>query len=189
MGHAVPSEVDAQSARITSLATAAPAALLKEGLLPLQASRSAAYGRLNDALRAWLASPGSNYALVCANCTEDFKLASEGVLELRSVCAERALGEAEFAPLVALIDRLQALEERKMAAVVSVHAVKRSRKEGGDEAVLRALGDDGSRGGVEDRIIKYSQTLRKIDEDIAEVMEEVREIVFDAEEEEGEAGE
>lgn len=191
------SESEALAARLASLTYAPLWRILRDGLLPMQFSRSAAYGRLNAALRDFTADPASvDYPAVCSNCTEDLKLASEGVLALEGVCRRRGGGEkgAAFREVAETCERLQGLEEQKMVAVVSVHAIKRSRKVGGMDGVLETLGKEGgdvdvgyeeSRETLDAKVVRYSKRLAGLDEEIAEMVMAWREIVLEAEEDQG----
>jgi hypothetical protein len=193
-------EVGAQAARLAKLFYAPLHRILRDGLLPVQASRSAAYGRLNAALREFTAEPASiDYQAVCSNCTEDLKLASEGVLALQSVCARRAgrKGTDAFVEVAAACGRLQALEEQKMVAVVSIHAIKRSKKVGRTSGVFDALGRSGLEGvqrdgderpeTLDEKVVRFSKRLAGIDQDIAEIVMAWREVVLECEEDEDSA--
>jgi hypothetical protein len=167
--------------------TATAAGLLAAVLLPVQASRSAAYGRLNSALRA--CSEGGRedgmdgYALACANCTEDLKLASEAADALHSVLQLRGKdkGAREAASIVG---RVQSAEEGKMVALVSVHALKRSRGKD-NERVLGAIrvqeGETDRAYGesYEEKVVRFSKRLASVDELIADLVEEAREMIAD----------
>lgn len=193
------SESGAQAARLAGLAHAPLWRVLRDGLLPLQEARSSAYGRLNGALRAFTADPASvDYAAVCSNCTEDLKLASEGVLALQAACRTRGGGGggAGFGEVADACGALQMLEEQKMVAVVSVHAIKRSKKVGGMEGVLETLGREGGDGEpgdgerretFDEKVVRFSKRLADIDEEIAEIVLAWREAVLEAEEEDSDA--
>lgn len=194
------SESDSQAAQLAGLAYAPLWRVLRDGLLPLQAARSAAYGRLNGALRAFTADPASvDYPSVCSNCTEDLKLASEGVLALQGVCRRRTggAGGAEFGETATVCERLQLLEEQKMIAMVSVHAIKRSKKVGGMEGVLETLEREGGTGDgegegksletLDDKVVRFSKRLVGIDEEIDEIVMGWREVALEAEDDKEDA--
>jgi hypothetical protein len=170
--------------------TASAPALLSAVLLPVQSMRSAAYGRLNVALRH-RADGGredgmDGYSLACANCTEDLKLASEAADALRRVLELRGRnrGAREAKSIVA---RVQVAEESKMLALVSVHALKRSREKGGDR-VLEAIREQAGASDAdhdetyEAKIVRFSKNLAALDELIYEIIEEAREMIAEEEE-------
>lgn len=182
MNRPVLSEIEAQASRLEALAYAPSSRILRDGLLPLQSSRAGAYGRLNAALRAFLSGECApeDYPIVCANCAEDLKLAGEGVVYLERVCRRRS--GKEFDGIADACVRLQALEERKMVAIVSVHAIKRSRKVGGKDGLLDAF-DKVEDGVVKEtldvKIVRFSKQLAEIDAEIGEIVEDWRDAGLD----------
>jgi DNA repair REX1-B len=174
--------------RIASLSGEPLSRHLRVVLLAVQQSRADAYARLNKALRASAANntaPGDAgggrgrtdaYAETCANVTEDLKVASEAVLALREHVVQRKDREADA--VVALLDRLQALEEEKILAFVSLHALKRSIAAG-----VVVVGDDSNSSSASQQerysadVVRFSKNLANVDQQIADVMDEARELM------------
>lgn len=219
VGSEVSSETAAVLRELEQKSEASIPVLFRDILLTVQNSRSSAYGRLTSALRAYSSGQvedGKNYELVCANVTEDLKVASESVIALRAMLAKRrdegntASPKLQVDEAVNLIDRLQSVEERKMIAVVSVHALKRSRVAGRSdaEAVLAAVEresnptkmgsndndlenendaeehDESDHETFEDKVARHYKKLNAIDEELGEIGEEIREIAFSEEDDE-----
>lgn len=173
------SETAAVLAKIAYLSDEPAWKLLEEVLLPLHDLRVGAYARLNDALRRSASNAAAKsvladeYPTVCANCTEDFKVASEGIIGLRDVLQTRK-HEDGMTDVVAVLDRLQAMEEQKLVLVVSLHALKRSASA---EPVDLCDGDHHEN--VEQKVARFSQNLQKLDYDLGDVMDEIRETIAD----------
>lgn len=174
--------------------------LLHRCVIQVQQTRASAYARLYSALRRSrhpqysrpqqplaLSSqpiiphadhPPQDYRVVCANVTEDLKLASEAVIELRAVIGAWATNDAppasdtDVATAVRWIDTLQHLEEKKLVATVSLHALQRS-------ASQPNHADDNPQR-VRQRISEFAKQLNATDQAINELLEEILEFYTDA---------
>lgn len=200
------SETAVVLAKIAYLSGDSPWKLLDQVLIPLLELRARAYARLNDALRqstivlksgarqSSSTTHGSensseqsmqqqeeqldDYPVICANCTEDFKVASEGVLAIREVLEKRN-GQFGVKQLINLLDRLQSLEQEKLVTVASLHALKRSAAVNTTANVHQLSGDNQS---VEQKLVTLSKKLQSVDTDLTDIYDEVREFVADAKE-------
>lgn len=165
--------------------------LLKRCMPRIQTKRAQAYNRLETALKrsqpshtpqtAHAAPPDysntgqTDYASVCANVTEDLKLCSEAVIELRAVVSggEGIAERTEVSMVVSWLDQLQAFEERKLVATVSKHVLLRSDhvEEG------KRLSDEQ----VRDKVGRYGRELCEVDEGVNELLQEMREYFLEFE--------
>lgn len=166
--------------------------LLHRCIPRIQKSRAKAYARLNAALRRspppvqqadslqaqslgvpHLAPAVTDYRTICANVTEDLKLASEAVIELRAVVnawSERfcnQTSEVEVATALKWLDALQDLEEKKLIATVSLHALQRSSNQ------AKYANDPPSR--IGEKVPQYAKELNGTDQTINELLQEILE--------------
>lgn len=178
--------------------------LLHRCITHVQQIRASAYTRLHNALRRSLNlpqlhskqqqhplprhnqqpfiphadPPPQDYHTVCANVTEDLKLASEAVIELRAVVdAWPASGVPPVSPVdvttaVRWIDMLQQLEEKKLVATVSLHAMQRSASQ------PNHADDDPQH--VKQRMTEFARQLNGTDQAINELLGEILEFYTDA---------
>lgn len=173
--------------------------LLKRCIPHIQHVRAKAYGRLNVALRRTiipdpnlastrahdpsvphLAPPVTDYPSICANVTEDLKLASEAVMELHEVVRSwsqrqsNTLPHSEISTASRWLDTLQNLEEKKLVATVSLHALQRSTNQ------PEHARDPAS--AVREKVSKYSKELNQTDQDINDLLQEIMEFCMDSQE-------
>ncbi len=147
---------------------------LRRSLLQLDSRRGAAYGRLNQALRGATkpGAPPNHFQVVCANVTEELKLVSEGVMALRTSLVEQKLPHWQTG--VKWIDMLQDLEEKKLVAFVSLHALHRSKDAG---KLLARPDSTSSSETLQTKISRYAKELDEIDTEIRDLLQEVREFI------------
>ena len=189
MTSAPPSETELARTFVRARAGEPLPDLLQRALERVQSVRAAAYTRLRRALRRTSAASGAgapsppDYATICAHVTEDLKLASEAVMELRGVVAawptrDGAAAAREVRAAVQWLDALQSLEERKLVATVSFHALQRSAAQHADAQ------DAGAR---RERLSKFAKDLNATDLQINDLLQEVREYYLQHREESGSA--
>lgn len=114
-----------------------------------------------------------NYPAVCAHVTEELKLCSEGIMTLRVVVKNRVDRNAEDKDgkmIVKWLDQLQKLEEDKLYTTVAMHTISRSAS-----ARIQGMNEDNTR----EKYSKYAKQLQSIDDDINELLEEVKEFYVD----------
>lgn len=202
MNSAFLTESDATRSFVQPQPSETLAHLLQRCLPRVQTKRARAYNNLNAALRPNVANrqtldpspsprhnpfsafdhlPQSNdYRIICANVTEDLKLCSEAVMELRTVLVNfnhhstsiRHSSPADIQAAINWLDTLQDLEEKKLVATVSVHALTRS-----INPALRAGQNtrDMDPAEVNNKIVMHSRQLNNTHESINELLQEVRE--------------
>lgn len=173
--------------------------LLHRCIPRIQNVRAKAYGRLNAALRRTtqgsdslggrepgmpdLVQPATDYRTICANVTEDLKLASEAVIELRAVVqawlqrASSILPDSEISTVLQWLDALQDLEEKKLVATVSLHALQRSANQ------PEHTTDPPSE--VREKASKYAKELNRTDQDINDLLQEIMEYYIESQEKDG----
>lgn len=171
--------------------------LLHRCIPRIQNSRAKAYARLNAALRRSslpiqqadllhapslgvppLAPAVTDYRTICANVTEDLKVASEAVIELRAVVnawSERVnnrMPEREISTALRWLDALQDLEEKKLIATVSLHALQRSaiQPKHANDPLLPVGG----------KLPQYARELNGTDQEINELLQEIMEYYLES---------
>lgn len=115
----------------------------------------------------------NNYPAVCAHVTEELKLCSEGIMKLRVIVEEKIEGNAQDKDgkmIVKWLDHLQKLEEDKLYTTVAMHTISRSAS-----ARVQGMTEENSR----EKFSKYAKQLQSTDDDINELLEELKEFYVD----------
>jgi len=151
------------------------AASLRRVLLPLQNRRGAAYGRLRTALKNSQASKTKDltqFRIEVAHVTEELTLVKEGGLALRKAIYIEYLPHSKQA--TKWLDRLHALEEKKLVTFISLNAIQRAKTAG-----TAPPQEDDETETVDEKIARFTKELQGIDEEISDIVEEIREFISD----------
>lgn len=151
------------------------AASLRRVLLPLQNRRGAAYGRLRTALKDSQASKTKDltqFRIEVAHVTEELTLVKEGGLALRKAIYIEYLPHSKQA--TKWLDRLHALEEKKLVSFISLNAIQRAKIAG-----TAPPQEDDEAETTDEKIARFTKELQTVDEEITDIIEEIREFISD----------
>lgn len=111
----------------------------------------------------------NNYEMVCSTVQRELSEASDKEADIRSAIHSGKEEGTQCA--LNWIDKLMDLEKKQLIALVSLHALQRSKE-------ANVAGDDESDASkMESNIANHAQTLQCIDSDMNDLLAEIREFV------------